>query len=234
MWLGSVSVGSPLPTSFPNRFPAAWKAHPCGSMLPCGAGGGDIPSGVVEKPGHAVWMWRLAHLPFRLKTAQPSGSGPTKKGLPRRVTLQRACGGFWSRHDSRHVSSAITNLHGLHQGAVGRRAARRHAVQRLHEAAGGGPAGMVEGAPAACRAGRSPPATPAELTLALRHELVRALLHRAKRVHPAAGAALRVPGADEQRVAHQRCARIDRPQHRKLLEQHSALGIEGAERVRRG
>src|SRR5262249_39982049 len=68
------------------------------------------PERVLEKPGQAVWVWRRAHLPFRLKTAQPSGSGTSKKGLPRRVTLPRASGGFRSRHDSRHVSSAMTNL----------------------------------------------------------------------------------------------------------------------------
>ena len=91
-------------------FPRGSKAQPCGSRLPCGASGGDVPWGVSAKPGHGVWMWRFAHLPLRRKTAQPSGSFPTKKRLPRRVTLHRACGGFRSRQDSRYVSSATTNL----------------------------------------------------------------------------------------------------------------------------
>src|SRR5439155_601607 len=51
----------------------------------------------------------LDHLPFSLKTPQPSGSFPTKKGLPRRVTAHRACGGSLAREAWRDVSS-VTNF----------------------------------------------------------------------------------------------------------------------------
>jgi len=46
-------------------------------------------------------MCRFFQRPFLLNTAQPSGSFPMKKGLPRRVTLQRACGVAVSRQASR-------------------------------------------------------------------------------------------------------------------------------------
>src|SRR5439155_1521092 len=74
-----MSVGSPVPTSFPYMFPRASKTQPWGSMLPCGGWPGSVPRGIVAKPGQAVWKWRFRHVPSRAKTPEPAhatGRGP--------------------------------------------------------------------------------------------------------------------------------------------------------------
>src|SRR5439155_9704927 len=57
-------------------------------------------------------------------------------------------------------------------------------------------------------------------------------LRQPQSVHTAAAPVERVPGADEERAAHDRRARVDRPRHGKFVEGRSARGIEGAQRRR--